>query len=264
MRRLCLVICLFIARPCLSQEGWQLEVIPGITAYSGDLAQSALPFRTLGPSAIVNLKYDWGDMIVLRAGLGFGKISGNDKYNDKVSYRNLNFKTDIWEATLMAEVNLLDPETFYAYPYLLAGVGLFHFNPYTYDKNNNKTYLKPLSTEGQGLPEYPKRKEYSLTQFCLPFGFGWKYNVKSKYAIGVEIAVRYTFTDYLDDVSANYISSSTLLNRKGPLAVELAFRQNPIPAEGVQRGNPEVKDFYFMTGFKFTYYLTKKKDPKIY
>lgn len=261
MRRLYLILLIFTAQSCLAQEGWQLEVMPGFASYSGDLSQSALPFKTMGPAGLVNVKYDWGDMVIIRAGFGYGRISGSDRDNKKIRYRNLSFKTDIWEATLMAEINLLDPETFYAYPYLLTGVGLFHFNPYANDNSGQKTYLKPLSTEGQGLPEYPKRKEYSLTQFCLPFGLGWKYNVKGKYAVSVELAVRYLFTDYLDDVSSTYISPFYLQNRKGPKAVEMAFRQNPMPSEGTQRGNSEIKDLYFINGIKFTYYLNKKKEP---
>ncbi len=55
--------------------------------------------------------------------------------------------------------------------YVFGGVALFHFDPYVMD-SGEKVFLKPLSTEGQGLAEYPDRKAYSLTQFTLPFGAG--------------------------------------------------------------------------------------------
>ena len=43
-------------------------------------------------------------------------------------------------------------------PYGIIGVGVYHFNPKTQDKNGNWVALQPLHTEGQGFPEYPDRK----------------------------------------------------------------------------------------------------------
>ncbi|MEO5564649.1 MAG: hypothetical protein ABIR18_14480, partial [Chitinophagaceae bacterium] len=71
---------------------------------------------------------------------------------------------------------------------------------------------------------------------------------------------RYAFTDYLDDVSKTYVNKGVLLTRKGQTAVDLSYRQSTAN-EGDQRGNSEVKDLYFMSGFKLTYYLNKKKKP---
>jgi len=265
MRRLSLLVTLFtLSLSCFSQDPWQIEAMPGIAAYKGDLTQSDFPLKTIGPSFSLNLKYDRSDMVVLRFGLGWAKISGNDQHNkqDDIKRRNLNFKTDIFEANIAAEINLLDPEAYYSYPYLLTGIGLFHFNPYSYDKNGQKIYLHPLSTEGEGLPEYPGRKKYSLTQVYIPFGGGWKLKVKEKYIFSFEMAVRYLFTDYLDDVSATYINANTLRLHKGDKAVEMAFKQiGSFPNLGDQRGNPDVKDLYFFSGFKIAVPLGKTKKP---
>lgn len=246
-----------------AQKGWQLEVMPGLAVYRGDLSQGSFSFKSVGPGAVVDLKYDFGDMLALRAGLGWGVLEGDDKDNKKESVRsrNLSFKSNIIEFGLTAEVTFLDPETYAVNPYLLTGVGLFHFDPYAYDKNNKKTRLQPLSTEGQGFPEYPDRKKYALTQAFIPFGGGLKINVKGKYAISFEGGVRFLFTDYLDDVSSTYINPAILLQRKGQEAVDLAFRQTPRPNEGERRGNSESNDFYFMGGFKFSWFLSKKKTP---
>jgi hypothetical protein len=265
MRRLAFFVALFAASPCFSQDNfWQIEVMPGIAAYKGDLTKSDFPLKTIGPSLSLNLKYDRSDMIVLRFGLGWAKLSADDQNNkqDDIKRRNLNFKTNIIEANLAAEVNLLDPEMYYSYPYLLTGIGVFHFDPYSYDKNGQKTYLQPLSTEGQGLPEYPARKKYSLTQIYIPFGGGWKLKVKEKYIFSFEMAVRYIFTDYLDDVSATYVNANTLRQHKGDKAVEMAYRQvGSFPNLGDQRGNPDVKDLYFFSGFKIAVPLGKTKKP---
>ena len=99
------------------------------------------------------------------------------------------------------ELNIFESDVFNAYPYIFAAIGFYHFNPYTRDADNKKYYLHDLSTEGQGLAAYPSKKPYKLTQFCIPFGGGWKWDLNSKYSIAVEIGYRFMFTDYLDDVS---------------------------------------------------------------
>lgn len=259
--RLTLLMLFLAATTCMGQTGLQLEVMPGIAAYRGDLTESTFPVKTIGPSVSLNLKYDFGDMIVLRGGIAFGKIKADDKNNKTADLkkRNLNFQTLLWEGSLVAEVNILDPEAYYSYPYIFLGIGLFRFDPYTYDNNNKKTYLQQLRTEGQGLPEYPDKKVYSKTQFCVPFGGGWKVRVDKRVMLGFELGVRFLFTDYLDDVSGTYADATVLLNRVGPKSVELAFRQNPPPGEGQVRGNPESKDMYVFSGLKFTYSLKKEK-----
>lgn len=265
MTRFHFVVLFFIANLfyAKAQEGWQVEIMPGVAVYRGDLSQGPFSLKSVGPGFNANVKYDFGDMVVLRGGIGWGMLQGDDQQSKKeyIRIRNLSFKTMVAELSLCAEVNLLDPEAYYAYPYLLTGVGVFRFNPYAYDNNHKKVNLQPLGTEGQGLPQYPGRHKYSLTQLFIPFGGGWKYNVKGKYAVSFEMAVRYLFTDYLDDVSTTYINKGILLNERGQTAVDLAFRQTPTPGEGEQRGNENTKDFYIMSGVKFIWYMNRKKTP---
>ena len=248
-----MVILMFVVNTCIAQQ-WQAEVMVGAAGYSGDLSPHAINFRTFGPAVNINVKYQFpNNFILLRAGIAYGKIQGNDvKNKNDLQNRNLNFKSSILEGSICAEINLADPEEYDGLPYLFAGLGFFHFNPYTYDKNNTKTYLQPLGTEGQGLAEYPNRFKYSLTKLCIPFGLGWKYRVNEKYDLVYEIGFRYTNTDYLDDVSSTYASPQALLTNRGPSAVELAWRyKNPATAvAGRIRGNPEAKDWYYMTGIK--------------
>ena len=248
------VVFLFIANGCLAQQ-WQAEVMVGAAGYSGDLSPATINLKTMGPAVNINLKYLLpNNFIVLRGGIGYGKIQGNDANNKNADLkkRNLNFKTNILEGSLCAEINLADPEEYDGLPYLFAGVGVFHYNPYTYDNNNKKTFLQPLGTEGQGSVEYPNRFKYSLTKFCIPFGLGWKYKVNDTYDLVYEIGFRYTNTDYLDDVSSTYVNPQVLLANGGAEAVQLAWRYKT-PATAVAgriRGNPEAKDWYYMTGVK--------------
>mgnify|MGYP001173718628 CR=1 FL=1 len=252
----------FLSNSCFGQY-WMLEVQAGGAAYNGDLTQSRFSFNRLGPSVNLNFKYNTNDFLILRAGAGWGTLMASDKDNKhgSLNTRNLDFKTNLLEFTVCAEMNLCDPEIFTSYPYMMLGLGLFHFDPFTYDKNGNKTYLKPLSTEGQGLPEYPDRKEYALTQFCIPFGAGWKWRLKKDWELSVEFAYRVTFTDYLDDVSKTYVDPEILSSHKGQLAAELSYRKEnkPFNELGENRGNDDVKDLYYFTGLKLSVPLRNKK-----
>lgn len=69
-----------------------------------------------------------------------------------------------------------------------------------------------------------------------------------------------TFTDYLDDLSSDYVEYSELLNGNGPLAAALGNRigeylgTEPVIMEtGTARGNPQKKDWYYIGAFTITY-----------
>ena len=147
-------------------------------------------------------------------------------------------------------------------PYAFAGLALYHYNPYAYNRSNQKTFLKPLSTEGQGISGYPDRQPYSLMQLAIPFGGGIKFAITENLRIGAEIGLRKLFTDYLDDVSKFYVDPVDLLAAKGQLAVDMSYRGDEVtggslvyPAKSVQRGNSKTKDYYYFTGLHLTYKL---------
>jgi hypothetical protein len=247
------VIFLFMPVCCFGQT-WEADVMVGVTGYKGDLTQRHFAARTVRPAVGVNLKYNFDNAVLVRAGLLYGQVTGNDKYNRRADLkdRNLNFKTNILEFSICAEYNLLEPEIFFAYPYIFGGIGIFHFDPYTYDNDTKKTFLRPLSTEGQGLTAYPDRQVYSKTQFCLPFGVGWKWSFSQRYDLVYEIGYRILFTDYLDDVSKTYVDEQVLLAARGPKAVELSNRSPHPRGAGATRGNSNVNDWYFFNGIKLS------------
>jgi hypothetical protein len=244
----------FICNCCIAQQ-WQVEIGGGITGYNGDLSRSAVDFKTFGPSVTAGVKYMLpNNFIVLRAGISYGKIHADDanSKNAALISRNLNFKSDILEGMLGAEINLADPTVYDGIPYLFAGVGVFHFNPYTYDKNNTKVFLQPLATEGQGTSEYPNRFPYKTTKLFIPFGIGWKYKASERIDLIYEFGFRYISTDYLDDVSSTYADPQVLTAAHGAIAAELAYRPksaHATPIGGI-RGNPDSKDWYYMSGIK--------------
>lgn len=239
-------------------QQWQADLQLGQTGYSGDLTKSSIDFHTVRPAVQANIKYKLTDYLTLRAGILYGNIVGHDNTSKDSSMmaRNLSFQTAILEGRLCVEVNLLPPDLFSSYPYLFVGVGVFHFNPYTHS-GNEKIYLQPLGTEGEGLSDYPDRKMYSLTQFCIPMGGGIKLKVTDKLYIGAEIGFRKLFTDYLDDVSKTYVDPEVLEGQRGPQALAMAFRgpNGGYPHVGAIRGNPGKKDCYYFGGIKFTWHF---------
>jgi len=195
--------------------------------------------------------------------------------------RNLYFQSDITEAYLAAEIyptvamERYDGLRGKLRPYGLIGVGAFHFNPkaYYYGANGSKTLveLQPLSLEGQGFPEYPESKPYSLTQLEIPMGFGFKYYVKENMYIGLEVLHRKTFTDYIDDVSTKYIDpiyfDQHLSAQEATWARQLYYRTpllepNTRPdVSGLQRGDPKENDAFFSTVLRFGWRLNGSNTP---
>ncbi|MER3471330.1 MAG: hypothetical protein C4330_08345 [Chitinophagaceae bacterium] len=235
-------------------------VYTGIINYEGDLKPNSFTFQHSNFFFSLYLHQPILPHIVWRLGGSIGKLEAADRYNrDYLKSRNLSFYTNIQELYSGFELSLFDIDNKRITPYVFVGGAMFHFNPYTYDKNGKKVYLQPLSTEGQGLADYPNRKPYQLTQFALTWAGGIKYKVNDYINVGVELNQRKTFTDYLDDVSSSYVDYNKLLQTKGAKAVELAYRGDELPNgssyphDGEQRGTPNEKDWYYFLGVHATF-----------
>jgi opacity protein-like surface antigen len=251
-----LIVALFLPF-CIHAQRVEVDLLSGMSNYQGDLQDLFFTVENAKPAFAFNLKYGFNDKLFLRSGFTFGSLAGYDANNiEKNKSRNLDFKTSLQEYTLGFEFHFVDMTQGKLSPYIFAGGGIFHFDPYTYyddGSGNKKVYLQPLSTEGQGLANYPDRVPYKLTQFCIPYGFGVKYQITCNLNVGVEFRHTKTFTDYIDDVSKNYVDETDLLNARGQLAVDLAWRQDeyngrPYPVSGTQRGNPQLGDLYYFAG----------------
>ncbi len=240
-----------------------LDLFGGFSNYQGDLQDRQLTLGQSGLGLGAGLRYNLSRHFSVRGGLMYGTIGADDKKNSpSLQVRNLSFKSRLLEGNLMLEYNLFDMAYNKITPYVFGGIGLYHFNPYAFDTLGNKVYLKPLSTEGQGLAKYPDRKPYSLTQFALPFGGGIRMRISENVTVGYEIGLRKLFTDYLDDVSTNYVDGTILAGARGARAVEMAYRGgeiksgNPIyPADGTKRGGSQYKDWYYFQGITISFGL---------
>jgi len=228
----------------------------------------------------VNVSYK--NAIGLRLELCNGKVSADDQVLSTVSSgdiarfrynRNLNFQSSIKEYSGMIEIHPLllfvdyearDQEPPKYSPYLLGGYGSFKFNPQLKD-GNRLIDLQPLSTEGQGFKEYPDRPVYKLTQSNYPFGLGLRYEISPIINLRGEFVYRLLTTDYLDDVSTNYIDPTLYaLNGFTGTKLENALFLNNRESNGQKtdpggkRGSPKNNDAYFSFNLKLGVNLRKR------
>ncbi len=177
---------------------------------------------------------------------------GNDRQSSEADQkeRNLNFKTNIWELSTIAEFNFVeyrighDKHRFTMF--IFAGLGAFYFNPKA-DIGDGYQALRKYRTEGQGQP-YPR------VQMCIPFGLGLKWNVGERCGLGVEWGPRRTFTDYIDDVSGAY---PEINETKGGQYTNQSLNK-AASTPGSMRGNPSTRDWYFYYGVTLS---IKLRDP---
>lgn len=217
--------------------------------------------------------------VALRLEATFGQVAGNDAQLKSVApttngryERNLSFRSPISEVMIAAEIYPLtifikpDQEKSPSpiQPYVLAGIGYYHFNPQA-KLNNNWIDLQPLHTEGEGFKEFPARKVYPLSQVNLPVGLGVRYEASPLFTFRLEFVWRILKTDYLDDVSSRYIDpkyfSEYLSGNKLAQALQLNDRHLPgaetAHPDGI-RGDPTNKDSYFNLNFKISFNLRKR------
>jgi len=240
----------------LSQQRFHVTLSGGLSNYAGDLQDHRFTLQQSNFAFGAGIKYDITPNVAVRLAYNHGTIEGDDKKSKDplLQARNLSFISRINEGSLLVEYTPLNLEDHAISPFIFGGVAVFHFNPYSYDSSGNKVYLKPLSTEGQGVD--PDRKPYNLTQFAIPVGVGVKFRINENTVLAYEVSARKTFTDYLDDVSSTYFDQATLAQARGQKAVEMAYRGNELkngnptyPDNGSVRGGPKYKDWYYFTGF---------------
>jgi outer membrane protein with beta-barrel domain len=263
MKRLVLAFCLLPFT--IAAQNFYFSGRLGTAGYLGDLKESVSLTQLSFPMFSIGARYDLNEHIAARGYISLMSLKGDDKKGTAVmQQRNLNFKSKVSELELSAQYSLFSLNDRWWTPYVFAGVAVFHFNPYTKDSAGNKTFLKPLSTEGEGF--MPGVDNYKLTQLAIPIGFGAEYSLNEDMRLGIEFGYRKTFTDYIDDVSTVYVDQNSLLTARGQTAVDLAWRGDEksgsaYPAGGTTRGNSKNNDGYYYIALTFTvrYFFDKYK-----
>ena len=222
-----------------------------------------------------------------RFGLTYGRITGSDAQSTAGQSdpdaafrraRNMTFRNDIFEASAVAIVDLVENRNNYLkrpdfVPYVFGGVAGFYHDPKGLYSDNTYVDLQPLKTEGQATA-------YSKFQVSIPFGGGIRYRINRNFDASLEVGWRYTFTDYLDDVSTRYADPKLLTTAYqqyfgGSAGVSGPSISAPGPGTegfntGPKDGNPgnirgisTRNDWYIVTGVTLNYILTPRiKNPK--
>jgi hypothetical protein len=100
-------------------------------------------------------------------------------------------------------------------------------------------------------------KKYGLTNFAIPFGIGVKANIGKHVCIGAEWGMRFTFTNYLDDVGGLYYNFAPY-EEKMPAEFFNIITHFADPAKGVehrpgsQRHSTRNSDWYSFAGVTVT------------
>jgi hypothetical protein len=268
--RVKIILFFFTCLPFIGNAQYnEIGIAGGVSNYQGDLSAIATfdninIGQTRGAIGILG-RTNFNRFFSLRGGLTYGQIAGNDRLT-RNSGRNLRFKSNIFEASIIAEFNILGYDPVYSgkkfSPYIFVGGAGYYFNPKT-DYNGRDVALQPLGTEGQGRPGY--EAEYSLISFAVPIGVGLKFALGESWTIGIEVGGRKIFHDYLDDVSGNYANYEDLISTS-EIAGAVAYRaweltdESPASAPvGTERGNEKFFDWYYFSMLTMTYHISPSK-----
>lgn len=297
--------------------------------YYGDLAPTPKRISTdisfTRPGIGFSFSHRFGPRYTATANFMYGNLRGSD--NESANSfdlnngffrfkRNLSFRNRVKELSIVAAFDLFENLSTYISrvkwtPYAYVGIAVLHHNPQAqvpatdlfgnpFSNAGQWINLQPLGTEGQHLDNRPEGtanydvKPYKRIQPAIPIGIGGRFRLNEVMDLSFEFGFRYLFTDYIDDVSGDYIYVGAFGNDE--LAKAMSYRTNEvysdprvgpfvqnmpidtrysdtrtyalIPGYGHEnqgnvtypfnpRGNKKDKDIYTVTTFRFTYIIGK-------
>ena len=256
----------FASLGLFAQQGWEAGPSLGLATYFGDL-NTAFSLRSPGISGGINVRYNFNNRLCLKFSGNYAEISADDAYSKNTfeKERNLSFQSIIVDATTQFEFNFLpythgSSDEFFT-PYLFGGFSLFYYNPQA--EYQGQLYdLRDLGTEGQF-----KGEEYLAFSGAYNYGIGLKFDLNYQWSLNVELGIRSTFTDYLDDVSTVFPDNDDLRRSNGEVAAALSDRtlgdDSPLSRTGRQRGNAGNNDNYAIMNVSLMYYFGSIRCPEI-
>ena len=238
------------------------------------------------PCFSAGVRYKNSKHFAFKSSLAFAWLYADDalSQNPIRNNRNLNVRTPVVELSAQVEYFPLKEKQSRLYrvkravgkrkaitqlqPYFFAGIGAFWFNPQGRDPGLNGAWvdLRPLHTEGEGLPGGPK--QYSTFAVSAPLGIGFKYPINRQLSVGMEISIHLTTSDYIDDASGKYYDPNLFkLNESPSLAPQSIRLADPSldhnlggnSAPGQERANPSSKDAIMYTMFNLNYKIYTKR-----
>jgi hypothetical protein len=235
----------------------------GLTSYYGDLKESIPLYPRYSLSG--GVLYRVHKHVNLRAELNYYQIAGDDQENDPESPiydRGLNFRANNFEFGVHALGYVFDKYSRFnrsvVNPYVFAGIGFTTVAPKG-EYQGDWVPLRPLATERDSRSSDPV---YAPVALAVPFGAGVSVYALRAVDLSVEMGLRYTSTDYLDDVSTDYaepfgtsLANSQVFAPDEIIAHTLADKRRVSNTEeGIKyRGNPTDNDWYMILSIKAVY-----------
>lgn len=173
---------------------YRLEVGAGVgmTGYLGDFNGNLT--KDLQPMVSLSGRYVFNPWMALRLNFGYGKMKGSSSDVDT-------YYPDYAEEAYMFDNTLYDMAVTYEYNFMPYGTG--------WDYRGAKRFT-PFVFGGLGLA-YADTPEKGRLAFNIPIGVGVKYKLGERVNLGLEWAMHFTQSDWLDGVKDPYhIKSSGL------------------------------------------------------
>ncbi len=246
---------------------WSVGILASSSSFLSDLGgKNARGTNDLSDLDLSRTSYALGASMIYNSGAigvevgGFySKLAADDRLTTaNRGQRLLNVQTDVVETFVKLQLNLPQYIPVIGNMYFNAGVGLVYFEPKT-ELNGVMYKLRPLGTEGQNY--LPGASQYGKITPVIPFGFGKKFTFSNGSSLALDISLRKSFTDYLDDVSTNYADPAQIAENGGPVAADLADRSIRGYNPGDQRGDSKDMDSYFLIGFKYSIPIGTYRNP---
>lgn len=264
MRKLLSIILFALVLPAKAQFT-ELGLFGGGTNFLGDVGNQNIhaPQSWVGGLAF---RYQFNKHYGIRFMGNQGMLINDDALSTWQARQNRNqhFRTSIWEAGVMLEINFLPYITgskkMNHSPYIFGGIAIFGFIPQAQYTDGKWYDLQPMGTEGQGTAQNATGR-YGLAGMSLPFGIGYRWSIGPSFSVALETGLRTTSTDYLDDTSGKYVNTNQLAEDRGALAAYFADRSiTDTDKSGYDRGNSANNDWYVFSGIHIYFALTPKNE----
>lgn len=264
-----------------AQYGYDYGISLGFSNYLGEIgsnseeAQGFLLDTELSQTRLSAggfFRYNFTERLGAKLNLNYARISGADSLAVAITAlaRNLSFRTDIFEASVVGEYSFftfndltrssrqrVDFKT-----YIFGGAGIALYYPHA-ERNGEYFSLRELATEGI-------ENQYDEFTVIIPAGAGLNFTFNKKIRLGLDMGYRFTFTDYLDDVSTRYadpaqlptVESQFFSNRTARAYESGRVSESELSSgffrPGSRRGNPETNDGYLIFQFQLSFVVQNK------
>jgi len=250
----------FSAKAQQFKPNTEIGLLLGTSYYLGDLNTTHFNQPLAAGGLIIRKNID--RRFAYKAEVMYLNIKSDERKSEDpiAKNRGLHFKSPVYELSGQIEFNFLpfQPENpLHTWtPFIYTGISIFHYSPKAENKDGEWIDLQPLGTEGQGTTLFPDKKKYSLMQYSIAMGGGFKIAVNPSFNIILEYGARKTFTDYLDDVSTTYAGEIGDYPRE--MTQETIYMSDPLGthSKNMERGNPDKKDWYAFAGITLSFRLS--------